>query len=92
MLQFVRIGSYRETLQKAASAEGYDDKYLAARPPSFANWRWSTLREVMEWFRPNLLPLHTVWDDSTFERCKSRKLEPSWAGCKTDAMDPILRI
>ena len=55
--------------------EGLDSSVLVNKPAAVANWRWDTLRLLLEYFLPAFMILREVWHSQLFRNCRNRKLE-----------------
>jgi hypothetical protein len=75
VLRFLRIGSYREVLGARVEQADYDHRALLKRPPSFINWRWSTMCLVLNYLLPYLEILRGLWTADLFRGCKAGNLE-----------------
>lgn len=85
MLRFVRINSHRLVLQEASDAQGFDGSHLKRRPASFCEWRWSTMRNVLDYMMPCLVLFGVVWDAALFLGCKAGALEHKARSVAEDA-------
>ena len=82
-MRFLRIATYRAELQRVAVDLGFAGECLDGSPPHFAEWRWSTLRDVQNYIRALFPMFDEAWTFSLFKSAKARRIE-------TDARSTVL--
>ena len=70
IIGILRIHYYRKVIAAQLKTNGHDERFLRHPPPSFAKWRWSTLKQVLDYYIPVNLSLRDSWTQELLRNCR----------------------